>query len=137
MNDVQITTDVITLAVIRSGIRLATPIILGALGFSICSRAGVLNFAIEGMMLFGAFSAIVAAFLLGNTYLGVAVAILATVFGSGHFAARIRGKPWAFQPKSLECGGTLGATIWPVKALGAGGKTPVRSEEKPSLARVA
>lgn len=77
MNELQISQDLITLAVIRSGIRLATPIILGALGFALCSRAGVLNFAIEGMMLFGAFSAIVAAFLLGNTYLGVMVAIAA------------------------------------------------------------
>jgi len=77
VNELQISQDVITLAVIRSGIRLATPIILGALGFAMCSRAGVLNFAIEGMMLFGAFSAIVAAFLLGNSYLGVAIAVLA------------------------------------------------------------
>lgn len=77
MPELQVTQDLITLAVIRSGIRLATPVILGALGFALCSRAGVLNFAIEGMMLFGAFSGIVAAFLLGNTYLGVLVAILA------------------------------------------------------------
>ncbi len=77
MNELQISQEIITLAVIRSGIRLATPIILGALGFAICSRAGVLNFAIEGMMLFGAFSAIVSAFVLGNTYLGVVVAIFA------------------------------------------------------------
>lgn len=77
MNEFQFSQELITVAVLRSGIRLATPIILGALGFALCSRAGVLNFAIEGMMLFGAFAAIVAAFLLGNTYLGVAVAIFA------------------------------------------------------------
>ncbi len=87
MNEIQISQDIITLAVIRSGIRLATPIILGALGFAICSRAGVLNFAIEGMMLFGAFAAIVAAFLLGNTYLGVVVAILAGGLIGAFFAA--------------------------------------------------
>jgi simple sugar transport system permease protein len=87
MNDFQISPDLVTLAVIRSGIRLATPIILGALGFAMCSRAGVLNFAIEGMMLFGAFSAIVAAFLLGNTYLGVAVAIAAGGLIGAIFAA--------------------------------------------------
>jgi simple sugar transport system permease protein len=77
VNEFQISQDIITLAVIRSGIRLATPVILGALGFALCSRAGVLNFAIEGMMLFGAFAAIVATFLMGNTYLGVVVAIFA------------------------------------------------------------
>ncbi|HZQ11063.1 MAG TPA: ABC transporter permease [Anaerolineae bacterium] len=87
MNELQVTQDLITLAVIRSGIRLATPVILGALGFAMCNRAGVLNFAIEGMMLFGAFSAIVAAFLLGNTYLGVVVAILAGGLIGAIFAA--------------------------------------------------
>ncbi len=77
MNFQAITNDILTLAVIRSGIRLATPIILAAIGGALCNRAGVLNFALEGMMLFGAFSGIVAAFLLGNTYLGVGVAVIA------------------------------------------------------------
>lgn len=87
MHEIQISQDVLTLAVIRSGIRLATPVILGALGFALCSRAGVLNFAIEGMMLFGAFSAIVAAFLLGNTFLGVVVALIAGGLIGAIFAA--------------------------------------------------
>jgi hypothetical protein len=65
----------------------------------------------------------------------IAVAILATVFGSGHFAAQIRGKPWAFQPKSLECGGTLGATIWPVKAVGIVGKGPENPGQSPQIIR--
>lgn len=68
--------EVLTLAVLRSGIRLATPIALAAIGGALCFRAGVLNFALEGMMLFGAFAAIVAAFLTGSTYLGVAAAMV-------------------------------------------------------------
>lgn len=66
--------EILTLAVLRSGIRLATPIALAAIGGALCNRAGVLNFALEGMMLFGAFSAIVGAFWTGNTYLGVLIA---------------------------------------------------------------
>lgn len=68
--------DVFTIALLSSGLRLATPIILAALGGAICSRAGVLNLALEAKMLLGAFVAIVMAYFLGNTYLGILVAIL-------------------------------------------------------------
>jgi simple sugar transport system permease protein len=68
--------DVFTIALLSSGLRLATPIILAALGGAICSRAGVLNLALEAKMLLGAFVAIVMAFFLGNTYLGILVAML-------------------------------------------------------------
>jgi simple sugar transport system permease protein len=61
----------------NSGIRLATPIVLAALGGAICNRAGILNLALEGKMLLGAFVGILAAFAFQNTYLGVLVAGLA------------------------------------------------------------
>ncbi|MCE5208952.1 MAG: ABC transporter permease [Chloroflexi bacterium] len=64
-------------SLVESGIRLATPIILAALAGAICNRAGVLNFALEGMMLLGSFLGIISAYFLGNTYLGVLMAILA------------------------------------------------------------
>lgn len=66
--------NLFTLDLIRSGIRLATPIILAGVGGAICNRAGVLNLALEGKMLLGAFLGILAAFYLQNTYLGVLVA---------------------------------------------------------------
>jgi simple sugar transport system permease protein len=69
--------DAFTLDLLRSGIRLATPIILAGIGGALCNRAGVLNLALEGKMLLGAFLGILAAFWLGNTYLGVLVAALA------------------------------------------------------------
>ena len=69
--------DLFTLDLLRSGIRLGTPIILAALGGGLCHRAGVLNLALEGKMLVGAFVGILAAFALGDTYLGVLVAALA------------------------------------------------------------
>lgn len=66
-------TDVFTLDLARATIRLATPILLPALAGMLSDRAGVLNLALEGMMLLGAFLSIVFAFVLKSTYLGVLV----------------------------------------------------------------
>lgn len=69
--------EVFSIALLSSGIRLATPILLAALGGAICNRAGVLNLALEGKMLLGAFLGIAGAYYLGNTNLGILVAVLA------------------------------------------------------------
>lgn len=69
--------DALTLDLVRSGIRLATPILLAALAGAISNRAGVLNFALEGKMLLGAFLGILAAFYFQNSYLGALVAMIA------------------------------------------------------------
>jgi simple sugar transport system permease protein len=66
-----------TIPLVNSGIRLATPIMLAALGGALCNRAGVLNFALEGKMLLGAFLGILGAFYFGNTYMGLVTALLA------------------------------------------------------------
>ncbi|MDY7040268.1 MAG: ABC transporter permease [Chloroflexota bacterium] len=54
----------------------ATPLTLGALSGVFCERAGVVNIAIEGMMLFGAFAAIAATSLSGSHWIGMLAAIL-------------------------------------------------------------
>ena len=69
--------SVFTIELFNSGIRLATPILLAALGGALCNKAGVLNLALESKMLLGAFLGIVAAYYLGNTYLGILVAVAA------------------------------------------------------------
>jgi simple sugar transport system permease protein len=69
--------DVFTIQLLNSGIRLATPIILAAMGGVIAEQSGVLNLALEGKMLLGAFLGIVMAYFLGNTYLGILVAMVA------------------------------------------------------------
>jgi general nucleoside transport system permease protein len=66
--------DLFTIDLIRSGIRLATPIILAGIGGALCNQAGVLNLALEGKMLLGAFLGILAAYYAHNTYVGVLVA---------------------------------------------------------------
>jgi general nucleoside transport system permease protein len=69
--------SVFTVELLNSGIRLATPILLAALGGALCNQAGVLNLALESKMLLGAFVGIVAAYYLGNSYLGLLMAMTA------------------------------------------------------------
>lgn len=60
-----------------STIRLATPLIFAALGGLFSERAGVINIALEGLMLAGAFTAAVVTYETSNPYLGFGAALLA------------------------------------------------------------
>ncbi len=68
---------------LQASVRLATPVIMGAMAGIWCERAGVVNIAIEGMMLTGAAFGFVAFTLLitngvpGGLWIGVIVAVLA------------------------------------------------------------
>jgi simple sugar transport system permease protein len=56
---------------------LSVPLVFGALSGVICERSGVINIAIEGQLLFGAFLAAVLASATGNPYVGLIFAPLA------------------------------------------------------------
>lgn len=64
------------LALLGATLRIATPILLAALGETIIERAGILNLGIEGTMLLSAFSGFVVAQLSGSLWLGLFAAIL-------------------------------------------------------------
>ncbi|HEY5506712.1 MAG TPA: ABC transporter permease, partial [Coriobacteriia bacterium] len=66
-----------------SAIRMATPLALAAIGGTICERSGVVNIALEGIMLIGAFFGVVVTLATGNVYLGLVGAILAGILLSG------------------------------------------------------
>jgi ABC-type uncharacterized transport system permease subunit len=77
--------EIFTLALLFSAIRLATPLIFAALGGLFSERSGVINIALEGLMLAGAFTAAIATYELGNPYLGLlcgmaAGALLALIY---------------------------------------------------------
>jgi simple sugar transport system permease protein len=57
-------------------LRVATPLTLGAISGLFCERSGVVNIAIEGMMLMGAFSAFIVGVLTGSLWLGLLGAIV-------------------------------------------------------------
>jgi general nucleoside transport system permease protein len=64
-------------ALLGATLRYATPLIFGALGGMFSERSGVVNIGLEGMMLMGAFFAILAADQLNSWELGLLVGILA------------------------------------------------------------
>lgn len=70
-------TGTFLLILIFSTIRLATPLIFAALGGMFSERAGVINIALEGLMLTGAFTAAVATYELQNPYIGFFCGIVA------------------------------------------------------------
>ncbi len=72
--------------------RFVTPILLAALGGAICERAGVFNIGLEGMMLTGAFFAVVGAYFSGSPYVG-AFAALACRHGDGRTLCRVQPAP--------------------------------------------
>jgi ABC-type uncharacterized transport system permease subunit len=71
--------EIFTIALISSTLRLSTPLILAALGGLFSERSGVINIALEGMMLSGAFTAAAVTYATGNPWVGLMAAIAAGV----------------------------------------------------------
>jgi general nucleoside transport system permease protein len=70
-------TEIFTIALIWSTVRLSTPLILAALGGMFSERSGVINIALEGMMLAGAFAAAAVTHAAGNPWIGVLAGLAA------------------------------------------------------------
>ena len=62
---------------LAAAVRISVPYALAALGASINERGGVINIALEGMMLHGALAYTLGAYWTGNPWAGLAAAILA------------------------------------------------------------
>ncbi len=61
-------------SVLAATVRLATPVLLAALGEMLAERGGVYNMGLEGTMLMGAFTAYLVAFNTGSPWVGVLAA---------------------------------------------------------------
>lgn len=72
--------EIFTLSLLYSTIRLATPLLLAALGGLLSERSGVINIALEGLMLAGAFTSAVVTYYAGSPWVGLLAGIGAGVF---------------------------------------------------------
>jgi simple sugar transport system permease protein len=83
--------ELFTTSLLWSTIRLSTPLILAALGGMFSERSGVINIALEGMMLAGAFTAAAVTWAVGNPWVGLLAGMGAgLVMASIHAVACIR-----------------------------------------------
>jgi ABC-type uncharacterized transport system permease subunit len=78
--------ELFDLSLLSSTIRMVTPILLAALGGALCSRVGIFNVGLEGLVIIGAFSAIVGNFFSGSVFVAVLFAAAMTVIFSLLFA---------------------------------------------------
>jgi len=104
--------DILTPDLFASAIRMATPIALAAIGGTICERSGVVNIALEGMMLFGAFMAVVGTTFTGSPWIGLVVGVV-----SGMALAAIH----AFASITLRTDQVVSGTAINILALGLTG----------------
>jgi simple sugar transport system permease protein len=59
------------ISVIGATLRMATPLIIAGIGGMFSERSGVINIALEGMMLLGAFFGVVITYYVGSPWLGI------------------------------------------------------------------
>jgi general nucleoside transport system permease protein len=72
--------DVFRISILFSAIRLSTPLLLAALGGLFSERSGVINIALEGLMLAGAFTSAVVTHYSASPWIGLGAGIVAGIF---------------------------------------------------------
>lgn len=81
--------DFLTLAFFFSAITSATPLLFAAMGGLFSERSGVINIALEGLMLSGAFTAAVVTYQTGSPYLGLLCGVGAGVLTALIYAVAV------------------------------------------------
>lgn len=71
--------SIFTVALLQNTLRTATPIVLAALGVLMTDHVGIMNIGMDGMMLTGAFFAVVGSYFLGSWVFGIVAGLLAGI----------------------------------------------------------
>lgn len=74
--------DFFTIDLLTRILRVTTPLLLAALGGLICERSGIINIALEGLMLIGAFFAVAGTYWTGNVFFGLLIGLACATLGS-------------------------------------------------------
>ncbi|MBN1776870.1 MAG: ABC transporter permease [Clostridiales bacterium] len=83
--------DVFNLLLLQNTLRTATPVVLCALGCLMTERVGIMNIGVEGMMLMGAFFAVLGSYLYGSWVMGIVfVIVLGILLGLFYYLFSIK-----------------------------------------------
>jgi ABC-type uncharacterized transport system permease subunit len=78
--------DLLDISMIQSTIRMATPVLLAAMGAMVTSAAGIINISLEGTMLLSAFFAVVGSYFFSSVWMGLLIGV-----GTGMLVALLFG----------------------------------------------
>lgn len=78
--------DLSLVTLLTGALTLSIPMIFGSLGGLLCERSGIVNIAIEAQLLLGAFTAVLAASITNNPWVGLVAAMLGGVLVSAILA---------------------------------------------------
>ena len=108
--------ELLNISLLFSAVRLATPLLLAALGGLYSERSGVINIALEGLMLAGAFTAAAVTHYVGSPWVGLAAGVLAGMAVAAiHAVACIR-----FEADQVVSGTAINVLMFGVPALLSG-----------------
>jgi ABC-type uncharacterized transport system permease subunit len=116
----------LTIDFLSATVRIATPILLAAMGGILIERAGTFAVGLEGMMLSGAFFGVVGAYLSGSIVMG----LLAACFGGMLFGAIVAVATTRFDTEHMVTGLAanllaLGFTSFALRTIVGRGQAPV------------
>ena len=112
---------ILSLNLLQATVQVAAPLMLAAMGGVLSHQAGIFNFSLEGLMLFGAFFAVYGTILTNNPLVGALIAALVAMLVSlvfGLVVIQLRADviiaAFGIREPEVELGST-NANVWPLR----------------------